>query len=282
VSQALRTVALKADPTMHTNKMGVMEKVSFGLGDLASNFVWGMTTSYLLFFYTDVFGISATAVGTLFLITRILDAISNPLMGILVDRTRSKHGKARPYILYLAVPFGILSVLTFVTPDFSETGKLVYAYITYFLLGICYTAINLPYGSMLTMMTKDSYEIQQLGSFRTMGMGLGATLVSLCTLPLVSFLGQGNQQVGFPLTMTLYSLFGTIMFYLVFKNCRERYAEYREKGVKNDTRKQVTRMFKNKPWMLLAVSCVMQYLGIGAVMQSMFSRNLPWILSCWY
>jgi glycoside/pentoside/hexuronide:cation symporter, GPH family len=259
---------LKADTNLGvgSDKIGIVEKVSFGLGDLASNFVWGMTTSYLLFFYTDVFGISAAAVGTLFLITRIWDAVSNPLMGVLVDRTRSKHGKARPYILYLAVPFAILSVFTFVTPDFSSTGKLIYAYVTYFLLGTVYTAINLPYGSMLTMMTRDRHEIQQLGSYRTTGMGIGALLVSFCTLPLVSFFGKGNQQIGFPITMALYSILGIIMFLMVFKNCKERHNNIgEERATKHDTWKQVKNMFKNKPWVLLAVSCLGQYLGIGAV-----------------
>ncbi|MFP3125739.1 MFS transporter [Ectobacillus funiculus] len=267
MSNFLTARSLKANQNLNTRtvKIGVMEKVSFGLGDTASNFIWGMTTSYLLFFYTDVYGISAAAVGTLFLITRILDAISNPVMGIIVDRTKSKYGKARPYLLYLSVPLGVLSVLTFITPDFSYSGKLIYAYVTYFFLGICYTAINLPYGSMLTMMTQDTNEKQQLGSYRTMGMGLGATIVAFCTLPLVDFLGKGNEQLGFPLTMAIYSILGTVMFFLVFKNCKERYTEYKEVGEKHETGKQVINMFKNKPWVLLAVSCLMQYLGIGAV-----------------
>ncbi|MFJ7724612.1 MFS transporter [Neobacillus sp. NPDC097160] len=259
---------LKADSILEarTEKIGVMEKVSFGLGDTASNFIWGMTTSYLLFFYTNVYGISAAAVGTLFLVTRILDAISNPVMGVIVDRTKSKHGKARPYLLYLSIPLGVLSVLTFITPDLSSySGKLIYAYVTYFLLGICYTAVNLPYGSMLTMMTRDTNEKQKLGSYRTMGMGLGATIVAFCTLPLVDLLGNGNQRLGFPLVMAVYSILGTFMFFLVFKNCKERYTEYKKVGEKHETGKQVMNMFKNKPWVLLAFSCLMQYLGIGAV-----------------
>ncbi|MET3317562.1 UNVERIFIED_ORG: GPH family glycoside/pentoside/hexuronide:cation symporter [Peribacillus simplex] len=267
MSELLKADTLKTSTSLNdrSNKIGVIEKVSFGLGDMASNFIWGMTASYLLFFYTNVYGISAAAVGTLFLITRICDAVANPVMGIIVDRTKSKHGKARPYLLYLSIPLGGLSVLTFITPDFSDTGKLIYAYITYFLLGLCYTAVNLPYGSMLTMMTQDKHERQQLGSYRTMGMGMGATIVAFCTLPLVSLFGNGNQQVGFPIVMALYSILGTIMFFLVFKNCKERFAEYTEIGDKDETRKQVINMFKNKPWILLTISCLMQYLGLGAV-----------------
>ncbi|MCT9855772.1 MFS transporter [Priestia megaterium] len=246
-------------------KISPMEKVCFGLGDTASNFVWGICASYLLFFYTDVYGISAVAVGTLFLITRILDAVANLVMGVIVDRTKSKHGKARPYLLYLSIPLGIMFVLTFITPDFSYTGKLIYAYITYFFLGVLFTAVNLPYGSMLTMMTQDTHERQQLGSYRTMGMGLGATIVSLCTLPLVSFFGKGNQQIGFPIVISLYSIVATIMFFLVFKNCKERYTDSQDIENKGETWKQIVNMFKNKPWLLLAISTLMMNIGIGAV-----------------
>lgn len=240
--------------------ISLKEKVSYSFGDLASNFVWGMTTSYLLFFYTDIFGISAAAVGTLFLITRIWDAINDPIMGIFIDKTKSKYGKARPYLLYLPIPFAILSVITFITPNFSDSGKLVYAYITYLLLGMIYTAINIPYGALMPMMTRDSNEKSQLGSFRMMGLAMGSILVSALTLPLVDFFGGGNQRIGFPITMALFSVVGIILFYITFKNCKERYSE------QNDTKKQVKitnsvlNMFKNQPWLMIAISSLLQFL----------------------
>lgn len=244
-------------------KLGMLEKVSYGFGDLASNFVWGMTTSYLLFFYTDVFGISAAVVGTLFLITRIWDAVNDPIMGIIVDKTNSKHGKARPYILYLAVPFAFLSVLTFITPDFSNTGKIIYAYVTYFLLGMIYTGINLPYGALLPLMTRDSIEKSKLGSFRMMGLAAGSIAVSALTLPLVDLLGNGNQQLGFPITMALYSVVGVVLFMFTFKFCKERFTEPVDKNNPIVFRKAAVNMFKNQPWLMVAVNSLIYFLRIG-------------------
>ncbi len=256
------------DPIIKTDvkgsdKLGMLEKVSYGFGDLASNFVWGMTTSYLLFFYTDIFGISAAAVGTLFLITRIWDAINDPIMGIIIDKTHTKHGKARPYILYLIIPFAIVSVLTFITPDFSDTGKIIYAYVTYFLLGMIYTGINLPYGALMPLMTRDSAEKSQLGSFRMMGLAVGSIAVAAFTLPLVDFFGNGNQQLGFPITMALYSVIATILFMFTFKFCKERYTEPIDTKNPVKLRKAATNMFKNQPWLIVALNSLIYFLRIG-------------------
>ncbi|MBM7587330.1 GPH family glycoside/pentoside/hexuronide:cation symporter [Bacillus pakistanensis] len=258
---------LKADTSveLQSDKLGTKEKVSYGLGDLASNFVWGMTSAYLLFFYTDIFGISAAAVGTLFLITRIWDAINDPMMGVIVDKTKSRHGKTRPYLLYLSIPFGILSVLTFITPDFSDTGKLVYAYITYFLLGMIYTAINLPYGALMSTMTRDSNEKSQLGSFRMMGLAVGTIIVSALTMPLVEFFGNGNLQVGFPITMAVYSIVGVILFFITFKNCKERYSDHLGAGSNVKVGKSFSNMLKNQPWVVISINSIVQFLRIGVL-----------------
>lgn len=250
-----------------SEKLRFGEKVSYGLGDLASNFVWGMTSSYLLFFYTNVFGLAAGVVGTLMLITRIADAIIDPFIGVMIDRTNTKYGKARPYLLYMALPFAIMSVLTFVTPNFSDTGKLIYAYVTYMILGILYSAINLPYGALMSLMTRDSKEKTQLGSFRMMGMALGAIIVAAFTESLVAKLGGGNPQIGYPLTMALYSVIAFVLFLLVFKYCKERYtgqaAHAQAEGKKEDIRKSLKSMFKNKPWILIALNSLVIFLRLG-------------------
>ncbi|NGP45239.1 MFS transporter [Bacillaceae bacterium SIJ1] len=248
-----------------SKKLSFIEKLSYGFGDLASNFVWGMTTSYLLFFYTDIFGLAAGAVGTLFLLTRIWDAVNDPLMGILVDKTNTKHGKARPYILYLAIPFAIISVLTFITPDFSYTGKLIYAYVTYTLLGMIYTAINLPYGALMSMMTRDSEEKAKLSSFRMMGMATGAILVSVLTLELVDFFGNGNQQLGFPITMGVFSLIAIGLFMMTFRHCKERYAEYQTADHEVDVKKSMTSLMKNGPWRIVSLNALILFLRVGAM-----------------
>jgi|SRR5690625_1059557 len=259
--------ALKAETKLsrERHKLSLKEKMSYGYGEMASAFVWGMVTSYLLYFYTDVYGISASAAGTLFLITRLWDAANDPIMGVVVDRTKTKHGKARPYLIYLAIPLGIISVLTFITPDFSDTGKLVYAYVTYLLLGMVYTAINLPYGALAPTMTRDSKEKVDLGSYRAMGLAIGTVIVSAATLPLVNFLGKGNEQVGFPITIALYSIIAAILFFLTFKNCKERYSEYIEADDRKKLSISLKEMFKNQPWALVAITSFLKFVRLGAL-----------------
>lgn len=140
------------------SKLSFKEKLGYSLGDTASHFVWDMVGFWILIFYTDTFGISAAAAGTIMLIARVWDMINDPLMGIISDRTHTRWGKFRPYILYTAVPYAILAVLTFTTPDLSYTGKIIWAAVTYFLLMTAYTAINLPYSSLMAVMTSDSNE----------------------------------------------------------------------------------------------------------------------------
>lgn len=243
-------------------KLSLKEKISYGYGDVASNFVWGMVNSYLLFFYTDVFGITAAAAGTLFLITRIFDAVNDPLVGILVDKTKSKHGKTRPYLLYIAVPFGILSVITFITPDLSMTGKVIYAYITYGLLGLVYTLINIPYGALMPLMTRDSKEKGELNSYRAIGRSIGAIIVASLTLPLVNYLGGGNQQLGFPIVMGIYSIIGIIFFWLTFKNCRERVQSPKEQK-NTEIKKSLVQMLKNKYWLLVSANSFLWFVRMG-------------------
>src|SRR5690554_838997 len=137
---------------MGKSSVTIKEKIGYGLGDAASSMFWKLFGMYLLFFYTDVFGIEAGVVGTMFLITRVWDSFFDPVVGIVSDRTDTKWGKFRPYLLFVAVPFGILGVLTFTTPDFSTTGKIVYAYITYTLMMMVYSLINVPYASLLGVM----------------------------------------------------------------------------------------------------------------------------------
>lgn len=245
------------------SKLSLREKVSYGYGDIASNFVWGMVNSYLLFFYTDVFGLAAAAVGTLFLITRVSDAITDPIMGMVIDKTKSKHGKARPYLLHMAVPFGLLSVITFITPDFSDTGKLIYAYITYGLLGIVYTAINIPYGALMPMMSRDSKEKGELNSYRAIGRSIGAIMVASLTLPLVDLLGNGNQQIGFPLAMAVYSLIGVALFWLTFKNCKERVQAHTNGDDGPSIGKSFVQMLKNKYWLLTSINSFLWFVRLG-------------------
>lgn len=256
------TSSLDYTKTAKTQRLSIGEKMSYGVGDIASNFTWGMVTSYLLFFYTDVFGLTAATAGTLFLITRLWDAVNDPIMGVIIDKTNSKHGKTRPYLLWFAIPLAVVGTLTFITPDISYTGKVIYAYVTYTSLGMIFTAINLPYGALMTRMTRDSGEKGELNSWRAIGRTIAAISVAALTLPLANYFGNGDLKIGFPITMGIYSVISVFLFYITFRNCKERVEEPAQDH-KTKVSKSVVDMFKNKYWVLIAGNTLLWFLRMG-------------------
>lgn len=239
-----------------TNKISLKEKIGYGFGDMASSMFWKLFGMYLLFFYTDVMGIAAAAVGTMFLITRIWDTFFDPVVGTLSDRTHSKWGKFRPYILYMAIPFGIIGVLTFTTPGYSATGKLVYAYITYSAMMMIYSLINVPYASLLGVISTDGKERNTLASFR-MAFAFGGSLIALALIePLVNFFsktgGKENLQLGWQLGVAVISLICVVLFLLCFAWVKERVQPIREK--QSSLKEDVMDLSKNKPWWILLVA----------------------------
>jgi glycoside/pentoside/hexuronide:cation symporter, GPH family len=157
---------------INSEKISLKEKVGYSLGDGASNLFFQMFVNFLLFFYTDVFGLPAAVAGTMFLITRIWDAVNDPIMGMIADRTKTRMGKFRPFILWLAIPFGVIGIFMFITPDFDSTGKIIYAYVTYTLMMMIYTAINVPYSALMGVITSNSLERTSVSSYRFVGNGL--------------------------------------------------------------------------------------------------------------
>ncbi len=231
-------------------KLRLKEKVGYGFGDFASSMYWKMFSVYLLFFYTDVFGISAAVVGTMFLITRIFDGLNDPLMGILADRTTTRWGKFRPYLLWMAIPFGIFGVLLFTTPDLEISGKIIYAYVTYCSMMLVYTAVNVPYASLLGVMTSDLKDRTSLASYRFIFAFAGSILVLATAEPLVEFLGkESSPQTGWQSTMAIYSVLAVVLFYGTFRLTRERIQPPKEQktSLKNDLKD----LAKNKPWFIL-------------------------------
>ncbi|HEX7027598.1 MAG TPA: glycoside-pentoside-hexuronide (GPH):cation symporter, partial [Gammaproteobacteria bacterium] len=204
------------------DKVPFKEKLAYGMGDAAFNFIWMTFVYYQLFFYTDIFGISAAAAGTLLLTTRVWDTISDPLIGFASDRTRSRWGQFRPYLLFGAIPLGMASVLCFTTPDLPPTGKLYYAYATYLFLGIVFTANNIPYSSLLGVISPNSRERAALSSYRFIGAYGAGIIVLYFTLDLVELLGQGDRPKGFQLTMSAYALVTVILLLITFHFTRER------------------------------------------------------------
>jgi GPH family glycoside/pentoside/hexuronide:cation symporter len=180
---------------MNNEKIHIKEKIGYGLGDTASNLFFQSFMLFLLYFYTDVFGIPAAAAGTMFLVTRIWDSVNDPVMGIISDRTSTKWGKFRPYILWLAIPFGIIGVLTFTTPDWSVASKIVYAYITYTLMMMAYTAINIPYSALMGVVSSNPIQRTSFSQYRFIFAFAGAFIVQGITLPMVEQFGGNDDSV---------------------------------------------------------------------------------------
>lgn len=225
------------------------EKLGYALGDVASNFYWRVFDVFLFIFYTDVFGIPAAAVGTMMLVTRIIDAFSDPLMGALADRTQSRWGKFRPYLLWGIVPLAAAGVLTFTVPDMGQDGKLVWAYGTYIFMMLAYTFINVPYGALLGVITHDSKQRTALSSFRFIGAFSGGTLVAYLTPELVDWLGQGDIARGWQFSMLLYGIIAAVLFVLCFKATRERVQP--QNPTNASIKQDLFDLLQNKPWLIL-------------------------------
>jgi GPH family glycoside/pentoside/hexuronide:cation symporter len=238
---------------MTTAPLRLKEKIAYGFGDAASSMFWKLFSMYLMFFYTDIFGISAIAVGTMFLVSRIWDAAFDPFVGVLSDRTETRWGKFRPYLLWGAIPFGIMGVLTFTTPSLDPHGKLVYAYVSYSLMMMIYSMVNVPYASLMGVMTADGKERTTLATFRFI-FAFGGSLVALAAAePLVRFfsrMGSGpvNLQRGWQSAAAVFALIAAGLFFLTFLWTRERIKPVSAKtSLKHDLRD----LGGNYPWFIL-------------------------------
>jgi GPH family glycoside/pentoside/hexuronide:cation symporter len=202
--------------------ISIREKIAYGLGDTASNIIFQTVMMFLLLFYTDVVGLSPAVVGTMFLVVRVIDAITDPLMGNIADKTQTKWGQFRPYLLWLALPFAAISILAFTTPDLTGNNKVIYAFVTYTLLMITYTAINIPYCGLGGVITADAKERVTVQSYRFVFAMLGGVIVASATMPMVQWFGQGDTAKGYQLTMVAMSSLGCILFLLCFLGTKER------------------------------------------------------------
>lgn len=197
------------------------KRIGYGIGDLGCNLVFSTMASYLMVFYTDVFGISAAAAGTMMLVTKFIDAITDTGMGLIVDRTHTKWGQGRPYFLLGAVPFAVFTFLTFYIPGFGSTGKVVWAYVTYCLLCTAYTVVNIPLNTIVPRLTSDVHERDILVSTRMVCAMAGTAIVMSITAPLVQFFGKGNEARGYLITMTVYGIAAMIIFFITFASTEE-------------------------------------------------------------
>ncbi len=226
------------------------EKVGYGFGDFASSMFWKLFSMFLMIYYTDVVELSPASVGTMFLLTRLWDGLNDPIMGIVSDRTRTSMGKFRPYLLWVAIPFGIIGVLTFSTPDLGPSGKLIYAYVTYTLMMMVYTAINVPYSSLMGVMTSDTKERTSLASFRFIGAYSGGIFMTATVPYLLDFFknsGSDDAQ-SYQFTVAIYALVAAFFFIMTFLWTKERVKPLEEKS---SIKKDLKDLAKNNQWFIM-------------------------------
>ena len=252
-------------------RLSVREKVGYGIGDAAANFIFQTMIIFQLAFYTDTFGITAAAAGTLFLVVRVFDAAFDPLMGVVADRTNTRWGKFRPWILWTAVPFGIMGFLAFTTPDLSPSGKLAYAYVTYILLMMVYSANNLPYSALSGVMTGDVVQRTSLSSYRMVFAMASQLVIQGLALPMVKQFGGGNDALGYKVTMGIFSALAVVFFLITFATTRERVRP--DPAQKSSIGQDFADLLSNGPWKAMFALTIILFVTLalrGGVMVYFF------------
>ena len=238
-------------------KCPVLERAVYGFGDLASCLFWQTITLYLLFFYTDVFGLAAGAAGIMIGVSRLLDAFFDVVIGMTADRTKSRWGKFRPYILWGAVPLAISAILAFSTPAFGGTAKVVYAYVTFVFFMFMYSTVNIPYTAMLGVISGDPIERTSASSFKFIGAYVGGFIVSLTALPLARYFGHdgADLQKGWHMTLLIYGAAAVVLFLITFLSTHERIQPIAKE--KTSITRDLADLTKNVPWMLLFAATIL-------------------------
>lgn len=244
-----------------TQRLPVGEKVGYGIGDAAANFIFQTMVMFQLVFYTDTFGITAAAAGTLFLVVRVWDAVFDPIMGVVADRTKTKWGKFRPWVLWTAVPFGIMGLLTFTTPPFGPHGKLVYAYVTYIVLMMVYSANNLPYSALSGVMTGDVVERTSLSSYRFVFAMLAQLIVQGLALPMVHAFGGADSAKGYQITIGIFSALAVVFFFITFATTKERVQPAPDQ--KSSVRQDFGDLTTNGPWLAMFVLTIVLFITLA-------------------
>lgn len=249
---------------MNTNsqKLSVVEKIGYSLGDLAANLVFQTLVTYLAYFYTDIYGIEAEHASAIILIVGLVAAFGfNPLIGALADRTRSRWGKFRPWILWTAVPLGVVALLAFSTPDFSYKGKLIYAVVTYTLLLLLYAANNLPYGALSGVITGDMKERNSMSAYRFVAVMFAQFFVQVFMLSIIETAGGGNKAAGIEKVMTWLAVIGTIMLLITFFTTKERIVPKpeQESTIGQDLRD----LFKSRPWIIMLILTTLVFITLA-------------------
>lgn len=246
---------------MGKDKITWIEKVGYSLGDFSANLIFQTLMTFLAFFYTDVYHIPAGSASAIIFTGGMIGAFFNPIMGMIADRTSTRWGKYRPWILWTALPFGVMAILAFSTPDFSPNGKIAYAFITYMLLVIAYSANNLPYSSLSGVMTGNMSERNSISSYRFTAVTIAQFIVQGLLLPMVSALGNGDKTKGFESIMFIFAIVGVLFFIITFLTTKERVIPYPEQ--KSSIKQDLKDLSKNKPWIVLLVMILFIFITLS-------------------
>ncbi|MCL2888508.1 MAG: MFS transporter [Elusimicrobia bacterium] len=234
------------------DNIGMLEKIGYASGDMACNFIYQTIIMYLTFFYTDIFGISAKAVGIMFFVSRFWDAITDPVIGAFIDKHHFKDGKYRPYMRYGAIPFLVTAVLCFTTPGFNDVGKIIYAYVTYILLTMVYTTINIPYGALTAAMTRRQDETASITSVRMFMANAGGVIIAFFLPFLAGLFGaKFGPQHGYQMTMVVMGIIGASLLLFCYKSTKERVVPVSEEPIK--VKDMISQFKLNTPLILLCV-----------------------------
>lgn len=238
-----------------SGKVPFYEKMGYALGDTASNLVWMFLVFYIQYFYTDVFGLRPEDMAVMFIAIRLFDSANDPIMGIIADRTESRWGKFRPYILWVALPFGVITWLSLTTPEWGYHSKLVYAYVTYSLMMVIYTAINIPYSALMGVISSNSQERTSISGLRFVMAQFGGIIVQVMTIILVVYYGggtveaPGNEQVGYSRTGLTFGIAAALLFLVTFITTKERIKP--PKDQQTNLKSDLSDLGKNIPWWIL-------------------------------
>jgi len=243
-------------------KVSLIEKIGYSLGDLAANLVFQTLITYLAFFYTDIYGLKNNDASIIMLTVGLIAAfVFNPIIGALADRTKSRWGKFRPWILYTAVPLGVAALLAFTTPDFSYKGKIIYAAVTYTLLLLLYAANNLPYSALSGVLTGDMAERNSISSIRFVAVMFAQFFVQVFMLPIIEYAGNGDKAAGIESVMTWLAIFGTIMLLITFFSTRERIIPTAEQN--SSLKQDLSDLVKNKPWIIMLFVTILMFVTLA-------------------
>jgi len=246
----------------NSQKLSVFEKIGYSFGDLAANLIFQTLVTYLAYFYTDIYGLKAADASVVTLVVGLIAAFGfNPIIGILADRTNSRWGKFRPWILFTAIPMGVIAILAFSTPNFAYKGKLIYAAVTYTLLLLCYASSNLPYSALSGVITGDMGERNSLSSYRFVAVMFAQFFVQVFMLPIIIYAGHGDKAVGIESVMTWMAILGTVLLLITFLTTKERIVP--NPAQKSTLKEDLSDLSKNRPWFIMLILTILLFVTLA-------------------